>query len=411
MSTREHDFRQRPETNRRRQEARAGDGRNTQEPRNRGGDAAAHRNRDGVRRNPRGQEPSDRMRQGRGGSRHARRRKRRRRNAVKGMLLSAVLLVSLIVLGAAGFLYYRRKSESKIQYAALYETEHYNEGQYQGELFARELCVSAGDVALNGFEGDPALHAAGLFDVNQKQVLYADRIFDQLYPASTTKLMTAYLALKHGNPEDVVTVSGTAVSFVDPEASLCGLQAGDQLTLYDLLCGLLLHSGNDNAAVIAEHIGGSQQGFVDMMNQEALAMGATHTHFLNPHGLHEDGHYTTAYDLYLMFNACIQDQRFLDIIGMKSYSASVTGMDGSTRTEVWEASNYYSAGLAEPPAGVQVVGGKTGTTDQAGSCVILYHLDSTGRPLISVVMGASDKELLYNDTTQLVAAGAAGAGG
>lgn len=432
MSTMEHDFRQRPEANRRRgQEARVRDGRNPQGTRGRNQrdaqgtwgrdqrDAQGTRGRDRkdaqgsrdgsrTRRKPRGQEPSGRMRQGTGEQRPARRRKRRRRNAAKGMLLSALLLLLLIALGAAGFLYYRRKAESKIQYAALYETEHYNQSQYQGELFAQGLCVAAGDVALDGFEGDPTLHAAGLFDVNQKQVLYADRIFDQLYPASTTKLMTAYLAFKYGNLEDVVTVSETAVSFVDPEASLCGLQAGDQLTLYDLLCGLLLQSGNDNAAVIAEHIGGSQQGFVDMMNQEALAMGATHTQFLNPHGLHEEGHYTTAYDLYLMFNACIQDQRFLDIIGMKSCSVSVTGMDGSTRTEVWEASNYYSAGLAEPPAGVQVVGGKTGTTDQAGSCVILYHLDSTGRPLISVVMGASDKELLYSDTTRLVAAGTGG---
>ena len=400
MNREQQDFRQRPAQRTRGTEPGSRDIRNPREARSR--DIRGPQ--DPRRKSPR-QEPSDRMRQGRGERRPAGRRKRRRRNAVKGMLLSSALLIVLIALGVAGFLYYRQKGESKIQYAALYETKQYNQSQFQGELFAQDLCVTAGDVALDGFEGDPTLHAAGLFDVNQKQVLYADRMFDELYPASTTKLMTAYLTLKHGNLEDMVTVSETAVSFVDPEASLCGLQVGDQLTLYDLLCGLILHSGNDNAAVIAEYIGGSQEGFVDMMNQEALSMGASKTHFLNPHGLHEDGHYTTAYDLYLMFNACIQDQRFLDIIAMKSYNATVTGIDGSTRSEVWHASNYYSSGLAEPPSGVQVVGGKTGTTDQAGSCVILYHLDSTGRPLISVVMGASDKERLYNDTTRLVTAG------
>lgn len=385
MSRNEHDFRQRPEQNRRRPAR--------QEPGRRDG-----------RNGSRGQEPAERIRKNRGGQ-PARRRKRRRKQAVKGLVLSSLLLIALVALGIVGFLKYLKAADARIMYAALYETEHYNQNLYQGELFAPELCVTAGDVVLDGFGGDPTLHAAGLFDVNQKQVLYADRIHDRLYPASTTKLMTAYLAFKHGNLEDVVTVSETAVSFVDPEASLCGLQVGDQLTLYDLLCGLILHSGNDNAAVIAEYIGGSQEGFVDMMNQEALSLGATNTHFQNPHGLHEDNHYTTAYDLYLMFNACIQDQRFIDIISMESYNATLTGMDGSVRTDVWPASNYYSAGLAEPPAGVNVIGGKTGTTDQAGSCVILYNLDSTGRPLISVVMGANNKELLYTDMSQLLAAG------
>lgn len=387
MSRNERDFRQRPEQNRNRN--------HRQEP--------GRKDRRG--RGQRGQEPEARMQRRRGERPSGRKRKKRRKQAVKGVLLSAVLMIVLIVLGAAGFLHYLNAADAKTMYAALYETEHYNQNLYQGELFAPELCVAAGDVALDGFGGDPTLHAAGLFDVNQKQVLYADRIFDQLYPASTTKLMTAYLTLKYGNLEDMVTVSETAVSFVDPEASLCGLQVGDQLTLYDLLCGLILHSGNDNAAVIAEYIGGSQESFVDMMNQEALNLGATHTHFQNPHGLHEDEHYTTAYDLYLMFNACIQDQRFIDIISMKSYHATLTGMDGSVRTDEWPASNYYSAGLSQPPEGINVIGGKTGTTDQAGSCVILYSLNSAGSPLISVVMGANDKELLYNDMTQILACG------
>lgn len=114
-------------------------------------------------------------------------------------------------------------------YAVLYETDHYNQAQYQGELFAQDLCVAAENVVLNGFGGDTTLHAAGLFDVNQKQVLYADRLHEQLYPASTTKLMTAYLTLQHGNLEDMVTVSETAVSFVDPEASVCGLAAETSL--------------------------------------------------------------------------------------------------------------------------------------------------------------------------------------
>lgn len=382
MSKSEHDFRQRPEQNRRKRPEPA---------------ASSRRSRDSGR--------QDRRQNGRAMRKPVKRRRRRRKNQRKRLLLSTALLIVIVVLCAVGFLHYRQKKAAQILYAVLYETDHYNQVQYQGELFAPELCVTATDVALNGFEGDPTLHAAGLFDVNQKQVLYADRIHDQLYPASTTKLMTAYLTLQHGNLEDIVTVSDTAVSFVDPEATLCGLEAGDQLTLYDLLCGLILQSGNDNAAVIAEYLGGSIDGFVEMMNSQASALGATRTHFMNPHGLHDDNHYTTAYDLYLIFNACIKDQRFLDIISMKSYNATWTGIDGTPKTDEWTATNYYSAGLAEMPPGIQVVGGKTGTTNEAGSCVVLYNLDSNGNPLISVVMGAYDKELLYNDTTSLLLAG------
>ena len=96
-----------------------------------------------------------------------------------------------------------------------------------------------------------------------------------------------------------MTVSRRAVTF-DVDASVCGLQENDQITMEALLYGLLLHSGNDNAIAIAEHISGSVEAFVELMNEEARKLGATNTHFTNPHGLHEADHYTTAYDLYLI---------------------------------------------------------------------------------------------------------------
>ena len=143
------------------------------------------------------------------------------------------------------------------------------------------------------------------------------------------------------------------------------------------------------------------------IRDRAWALGATHTNFQNPHGLHSEGHYTTAYDLYLIFNACIKDQRFLDIIAMKSYTGTITGADGTVRTAEWTPKNYYSARLTAMPQNMTVIGGKTGTTDEAGSCVILYDQDAQGNPYISVVMGAPDKETLYRDTTQLLEAGVA----
>lgn len=293
----------------------------------------------------------------------------------------------------------------KTNYVTEYEKTNYNKSMFLGELFAADLCVTSGNIELEGYVTDERLHGAGLFDINNKQVLYSDKLFDRLYPASTTKVMTAYIVLKYGNLEDIVTVSERATQF-EPDAQLCGLQAGDQLSMYDLLVGLVLHSGNDNGVAIAEHISGSVEAFADLMNKEAAALGATQTHFTNPHGLHETEHYTTAYDLYLMFNACLKDQRFLDIISLKQFTPVITGADGVSREEAWLATNYYSMGNVPNPEGITVFGGKTGTTDEAGSCVILYSQNTAGSPYISIIMGADDKDILYSDMSALLLAGA-----
>lgn len=293
---------------------------------------------------------------------------------------------------------------SSYDQAAIYENTNYDKSLYRGSLFAEDLCVTDKDVTLSGFSDDSSLHAAGLFDIKNEKVLYAYQLHDKLFPASTTKTMTAYLTLKYGNLDDIVTVSSNATDFAADE-QICNLQTGDQVSLYDLLCGLVLHSGNDCAVAIAEHLAGSVEAFADMMNEEARALGATNTHFVNPHGLQDEDHYTTAYDLYLMFNACVQDQRFLDIISLPSYTGELTGVDGTYRTEQWMPTNYYSLGEAYAPNGVEIFGGKTGTTDEAGSCVILYSQDLENNPYISIVMGADDKTILYDDMTNLLAAG------
>lgn len=289
-------------------------------------------------------------------------------------------------------------------YAAIYENTVLNQDLYRGELFAHDLCVSAQDVDIEQYTEKNETYATGLFDLNQQKVLYADRIHETLFPASTTKVLTAYIALKYGNMDDIVTV-GESLNTLDPESSVCGLQVGDQVTLFDLVCGLTLASGNDAAVAIAEHISGSVEAFAAKMNEEALALGATNSHFVNPHGLQDDNHYTTAYDLYLFFNAAIQDQRYIDILSMKSYDGTVTRADGTTETLQWNATNFYSAGEVDVPEGIKVLGGKTGTTDQAGSCVILYNEDLSGNPYISIIMGAPNKLVLYDSMSRLLSVG------
>lgn len=240
--------------------------------------------------------------------------------------------------------------------------------------------------------------------MSHQQVLYGDKLFDRLYPASTTKIMTALIVLKYGNLDDVVTVSENALN-LEKEATVCGLEAGDTLSMHDLLRGLLLQSGNDSAIAIAEHMCGSVESFAQKMNEEAHLIGATNTNFVNPHGLHDENHYTTAYDLYLMFNACLEFDEFKEILSLKSYAATVTGADGNSRILEWYATNYYSAERVPVPEGVNMIGGKTGTTDEAGACVILYSLNDADNPFISIIMGAKDKDILYSDMSSLLTAG------
>ena len=163
-----------------------------------------------------------------------------------------------------------------------------------------------------------------------------------------------------------------------------------------------MESGNDAAVAIADYIGGNSEQFAQMMNEEAQALMATKTHFLNSNGLHNENHYTTAYDLYLIFNECIKHDEFVDIINTAEYTANITGADKTMRQVAWKQTNFYALGEAELPQSATIIGGKTGTTEPAGNCLILLEKDSSGRPYISIVMGADTKSLLYQDMTAII---------
>ena len=107
----------------------------------------------------------------------------------------------------------------------------------------------------------------------------------------------------------------------------------------------------------------------------------------------------------MIFNECCKDERFIEIISRSAYVGNITGIDGEERSETWDATNYYSAKLVPEPEGIDVVGGKTGTTDEAGSCVVLYNISESGEPYISIIMGAEDKTILYEDMSELLSSG------
>ena len=180
------------------------------------------------------------------------------------------------------------------------------------------------------------------------------------------------------------------------------LKAGDQLTLNQALHALLIHSANDAAAAIAVHIGGSIEGFAEMMNKEALAIGATNSHFVNPHGLTADNHYVTAYDLYLIFNEALKQDLINEIIHMTSYETVYMDKDGNSKSMSLKTTNQYLNGNFKAPEQVTIIGGKTGTTNAAGNCLILLSKDTSGNPYISVILRSKEKQILYTEMTELL---------
>ncbi len=273
-----------------------------------------------------------------------------------------------------------------------------HEASVQGEgvdLFAADLCVGGLEDSNDSPDSSGLAAAEAVFVLDDQEVTYSKNIYQKLYPASTTKILTAYLALKYGDLDQEVTVSESAINSLEYGSSLCGLQVGDTYTLRDLLYGLLLESGNDAANVIAETVGGSIENFVDMMNTEAATLGATRSHFVNPHGMPNDDHYTTAYDLYLIFSEAIKNEEFVTIISTDVYTVTYLNPEGQEWQMVWGNTNGYLTGEYVQPDGVRVVGGKTGTTDAAGYCLVLYSTNSAGSPVISIVMKSDSHADLY----------------
>ena len=244
-----------------------------------------------------------------------------------------------------------------------------------------------------------------LMESSTGMVLYENNQNEKLSPASITKIMTLILifdAIHSGKIKltDVATTSAYAKSM---GGSQVFLEEGETQTVETLIKCIIIASGNDASVVMAEMIAGSEEAFVKKMNERAKSLGMNNTHFIDCCGLTDsDGHYTTAYDLYLIFNECIKHDEFVKIINSSSYTAHITGADGTKRDVKWEPTNYYAKGEATPPDNVTIIGGKTGTTKGAGNCLILLTKDSSGNPYISIIMGAGSKPLLYQDMTSML---------
>ncbi len=274
------------------------------------------------------------------------------------------------------------------------------ESDDMAEPFAKDLCVVDKDVTAGTDVDMSQASSAALFCLDNNKTIYAKNVHEKLAPASLTKIMTALVALKYGSPEMMLTASAN-VKITESGAQLCGLKEGDQMTLTQALHVLLINSANDAAVMIAEGIGGSVEGFCELMNKEALALGATNCNFVNPHGLTAENHYVTAYDMYLIFNEAVKYDLINEIIRMPSYTTVYHNREGNEIELSVNNSNLYLQGQ-DIPESITVIGGKTGTTNAAGRCLILLSRDSAGKSYISVILRSESRETLYGGMTDLL---------
>lgn len=241
----------------------------------------------------------------------------------------------------------------------------------------------------SGLDAPPELtldvKAAYLMDLDTGETLFELNDEDAMYPASTTKIMTCYLALKNLNPDDTITIPEGIMEGVTEGASTAYLQAGEQMTVYELLECLMIVSANEAANAVAILVSGSIADFVNLMNQEAESLGCTGTHFANTNGLHDENHYTTAADMAKIAAAAMESDTFRSICSTAQVTIPATNLSGE---RTLSTTNYMLPGSANPGYAYEgTIGIKTGFTTPAGCCLVAA-CTKDGRTLLSVVFGA-----------------------
>jgi len=226
-------------------------------------------------------------------------------------------------------------------------------------------------------------------DANTGKVLYSKNAKKQIYPASTTKLMTVLLLLDNSDLDDVVTC-GAEVDQFHSSSSLVGLDQNEKVTVKDLVYGCLLVSGNDAAAAVAVHVAGSESDFVDMMNEKAQSLGLDDTHFENPHGLQDEDHYSTAQDMANLARTALKNETIANAVATKEYTMPATNLSG---TREFTNTNRLIASKTEADEKylyAYATGVKTGSTPKAGNCLVA-SAKKNGATLIATI---------FNDPTE-----------
>lgn len=236
---------------------------------------------------------------------------------------------------------------------------------------------------------EPKINArsAIIYDRTTKEIIWGKNETDKRPMASTTKIMTAIVVLENSNLSDVVTISKKAAG---TGGSRLKISTGDKITINDLLYGLMLRSGNDAAVALAEYVGGSIEGFANLMNKKAKEIGLNNTNFVTPHGLDNENHYTTAYELAVLTDYALNNETFAKIVNTKSISINING----------NSRNIYNTNeLLGYMQGVDGV--KTGFTNGAGRCLVTSCTRDNNQ-IITIVLGCDTKKQRTSDSSKLI---------
>lgn len=243
--------------------------------------------------------------------------------------------------------------------------------------------TSSNDVSLPDINS----RAAVVIDRSTNRILYGKKENEKRKMASTTKIMTSLVIIENCNLDETIEVSKKAAG---TGGSRLGLKTNDKITIRDLLYGLMLCSGNDTAVALAEHLGGNIEGFAEIMNNRAKELGFENTHFVTPHGLDADEHYTTAYELAKLANTALNNETFIKIVGTKNYTVTINGQPKNISN-----TNELLGNLAG------VYGVKTGFTNGANRCLVT-SCKRNNLDIICVVLGADTKKFRTKDSIKLI---------
>lgn len=247
-------------------------------------------------------------------------------------------------------------------------------------------------------EPDLVSNAAIVMVADTGQILYEKNAYDKKYPASITKILTSTIALEHGiDFSETVTISENAVWDVERDSTLIGLDVGERVTVGDLINATMVRSANECAYALAEHVAGDIVSFAKLMNEKAAEIGCENTHFVTPNGLHDDDHYTTAYDMALITQYALQNETFRELAGTLSYTVPATNLTEETRP-LWNGNKMINP--AEPYYYEYCEGGKTGYTSKANNTLVTFA-KKDNLELICVIMDCDGAKYAYTDSRAL----------
>lgn len=320
----------------------------------------------------------------------ARRKKRLARSAVLGILILAVLFYAIKL----------NTDSQAAQKEKTTEDDSYEEAKDSGEIDSKKKIPAVYPVFAASYaditEDSVKSPYIALLDATDNEIVAGKGYNEKIYPASMTKVMTLIVAVENLKNLDETFIMKSEI--IDPlikeDASRAGFIAGEEVSAKNLLYGLILPSGADAAVALAEMIAGSEEGFVDLMNQKCEELGLENTHFMNTTGLHDDNEYTTPVEMAMIMGYAMENETCAQVLSTYQYTTDATQQhpEGILLT-----STMFSRMVGNEAEGVLIVAGKTGYTTQAGHCLVSYA-QKDGRNYVAVTAGASGKwDVIFDD--------------